>query len=404
MRKSNFILSLFLSFTALVLISCSDDDDNDNVNINPDVEMPETYSFEREGNSTVSFSGQTERILMGGEFGGELKNTNKSETELLSMYAHQEGNNDFSDPSLNASSKSLRSKTAASRDYYSANTTEANEIKNQIDGWISSQVIEIFPNWNTMAEAGQAGQIQEAGGGSVRYVNAKGLEYDQAIMKSLIGAVMTDQILNNYLSVSVLDEASNVENNDNDVTEEGKSYTTMEHKWDEAFGYLYGTDNQANPQLGQDSFLNKYLARVENDSDFTGIADEIYDAFKLGRAAIVAKNYELRDQQAEIIREKISEIIAIRAVYYLQQGKNNLSNDKGGAFHDLSEGFGFINSLQFTRKPNSNSPYLSKTEVDEILSTLLEGNGFWDVNEETLDELSNQIADRFDFTLDQAAN
>lgn len=404
MKRSNSILSLALGATALLLVSCSDDDDNGNIGSNPEVDMPATYSFERDGNSSVSYIGQTERLMMGDELGGSLKNTSKTETALLSMYAHQEGDNDFSDPSLNASSKSLRSKTAASRDFFSANTTDAQAIRNQIDAWISSQVTEVFPEWNTIAEAGQAGQIQEAGGGSVRYVNAKGLEYDQAVMKSLIGAVMADQMLNNYLSVSVLDEASNIENNDNDITEDGENYTTMEHKWDEAFGYLYGTDNPTNPELGQDSFLNKYLARVDNDSDFAGIADEIYNAFKLGRAAIVAKNYEVRDEQANIIREKVSEIIAIRAVYYLQQGKTNLPNDKGAAFHDLSEGVGFIYSLQFTRQPNSINPYFTKTEVDDMLSTLMEGNGFWDVSEDTLDELSNQIADRFNFTLEQAGS
>ncbi|MBZ9627899.1 DUF4856 domain-containing protein [Psychroflexus sp. CAK57W] len=400
MKKSNLITSLFLSFTVLLLISCEDDD---TVNV-PVLETPETYSFERNGNSTVSYGGQTTRIMMGNELDGALKNTSHTETELISMYAHQEGDADFSDADLNASGKSLRSKTAASKDYFSANTTEALAIRNQFDEWISSQVTEVFPNWNTMAAPGQAGQIQEAGGGSVRYVNAKGLEYNQAVLKSLIGALMTDQMLNNYLSTSVLDEGNNIENNNNEITEEGKNYTTMEHKWDEAFGYLYGTDNQTNPELGQDSFLNKYLARVENDPDFEGIAGDIYDAFILGRAAIVEKDYELRDQQAEIIREKISEIIGIRAVYYLQQGKNNIATDKGGAFHDLSEGFGFIYSLQFTRQPGSDSPYFSKAEVDTILSTLMEGNGLWDVSEDTLENLASQIAARFDFTLEQASS
>ncbi len=51
---------------------------------------------------------------------------------------------------------------------------------------------------------------------------------------------MTDQILNNYLSPAVLDAGDNVTKNDNDILADGKDYTTMEHKWDEAFGYLYG--------------------------------------------------------------------------------------------------------------------------------------------------------------------
>mgnify|MGYP000748150574 CR=1 FL=1 len=397
MLKNKTILSLGVA--AGLLFACSDDD---NVT-RSSVENPDSYEFTRDGASTVSFSGQTTRILMGNELNDALTDNSKSESDLLNMFAHQAGNDDFSDAALNASGKSLRSKTAASKDYFSANSTDANAIRNQFDGWISAQVNEVFPNWDQNAVEGQAGQIQEAGGGSVRYVNAKGLEYDQAIGKSLIGALMTDQMLNNYLSPAVLDEASNVEDNNNEVLEAGSNYTTMEHKWDEAFGYLYGNDDPVNPQLGQDDFLNKYLARVENDEDFTGIAGQVYNAFKLGRAAIVAGDYDLRDQQANVIREEISKVIGIRAVYYLQQGKNVLDNDKAAAFHDLSEGFGFIMSLQFTREPGTGQPYFSKDEVDTYLAQLLSGNGFWDITPATLDDISQQIANRFDFTVEQAA-
>ncbi|MBS3739224.1 DUF4856 domain-containing protein [Mesohalobacter halotolerans] len=398
MRRS--ILSL--SILALIFTSCSDDDSV--TTVSSDVEAPASYTFEREGQSTVSFSGQTTRILMGDELNTSLLDNTQTETELLSMFAHQQGDSDFLNNELNASDKNIRSKTAASRDFFFTNSTASNAIKTQFETWISEQVNEIFTAWDDTAAEGVAGQIQEAGGGSIRYVNAKGLEYNQAIIKGLIGALMTDQMLNNYLSPAVLDQADNIANNDNDITEEGKNYTTMEHKWDEAFGYLYGTDNPTNPQLNQDSFLNKYLSRVENDEDFAGIAQEIYDAFKLGRAAIVAKEYELRDQQAELIKEKVSEIIGIRSVYYLQQGKNFLANDKGAAFHDLSEGFGFIYSLKFTRQPNSDSPYFTANEVDTMLTSLLEGNGFWDVSEQTLDDFSDQIAARFNFTVEQAAD
>jgi len=124
----------------------------------------------------------------------------------------------------------------------------------------------------------------------------------------------------------------------------------------------------------------------------------------LGRAAIVAKDYTVRDAQAEIIREKVSLIIAVRAVFYLQNGKNTLGSDYASAFHDLSEGFGFIYSLQFTRKPGTSGPYFTKLEVDAYIAELMVGNGFWDVTSATLDEISDEIATRFGFTSAQAAN
>ncbi|KJD32774.1 hypothetical protein PW52_14935 [Tamlana sedimentorum] len=384
-------------------VSCSSDDNGGDSG----VVAPASYSFTRDGESTVDFNGQTTRILMGEEFLSALTETSNSEAVLDAMFAHAEGESDFSDADLNASDKNIRSKTAASTDYFSANTTDASAIKADFDSWIAAQVDEVFPNWDTDAVSGTAGKIQEAGGGSTRYVNAKGLEYNQAINKSLIGGLMVDQALNNYLSPTVLDAGTNLADNDADIVADGKSYTNMEHKWDEAYGYVYGLNADAtnpNADLGADSFLNKYIGRVEDDADFAGIADDIYQAFKLGRAAIVAKNYDVRDAQAEIIKEKISEVIGVRAVYYLLQGKLNLGVDYASAFHDLSEGFGFVYSLQFTRQPNSDEPYFTKAEVDAFIATLTDGNGFWDISTDDLDAMATEIASRFNFTTEQAGS
>ncbi len=396
----------FLSL--LFLVSCDDDSDSK-------VIAPESYSFLRNGSSTVSFSGQTTRILMAEEFVSALKNTNASETDLLYMFRNRDENGNNIDPfqsaDLNESTKSIRSKVAASIDFFFTNTSESAQITNQFEEWISGQISEVFANEEVLATPGVAGQI--ADGSSFRYISGEGLEYNQAIGKSLIGALMLDQIVNNYLSPAILDEADNRSNNDAEILEDGKSYTTMEHKWDEAFGYLFGKSNSPeNPiaDLGSDDdFLNKYVGRVNDDNDFMGIGQEIFDAFKLGRAAIVANSYEIRDQQADIIKEKLSEVIAIRAVFYLQQGKNALPTDVnptafGPAFHDLSEGIGFLYSLRFTRKSGSNESYFTRAEVDGFVDSLLNNaNGLWSVSSQTLDNISETIADKFDFTVAQAA-
>ena len=395
MKKVLLTLALAVS-----IISCDNNNKEEIGTI-----APSTYKFERNGTTSVSFDGQTTRIKMGGEFISALNNTSETVATLNAKFAHTEGENNFSDATLNASSKNIRSKTAASTDFFASNTTDATAIKAQFDNWIAAQVNDVFPNWDVDASAGVAGKIQESGGGSTRYINEKGLEYNQIINKGLIGALMVDQILNNYLSTAVLDEASNVSDNDADVLLSGKNYTSMEHKWDEAFGYLYGNEPDVTaPVLVQDSFLNKYLSRVTTDTDFNTIATDIYNAFKLGRAAIVNKDYVTRDAQAAILKEKISEIIAIRAVYYLQQAKGSLTPNRQDAFHDLSEGIGFVYSLQFTRKSNSQDAYFTKAEVDGFMSTLQAGNGFWDVTSTTLDEISNAIAAKFNFTVEQAGS
>ena len=379
----------------------------------PEVIAPASYSFERNGATTVFYDGQSERLAMGGEFGSALKDDSKSATDLAELYANQDANgNDvdpFANPLLNASTKSLRSKTADSYLYFSSNASESAQIKADFDGWIQAQADDVFPNFSTLAAIGTAGQI--ADGSSVRYVNSLGLEYDQAIIKGLIGAVMTDQMLNNYLDPGVLDAGNNTVDNDNGVLYTDKNYTTMEHKWDEGYGYLFGGAlDGANPlsSLGSDdSFLNKYFGKVSSDSDFSSIAQDTYDALKLGRAAIVAGNYTVRDEQADLVRDLVSKVIGIRSVYYLEAGATALDGgDMGGAFHDLSEGFGFIYSLQFTHNPNTDAPYFSRNEVNDMLDDLMNasGNGFWDVSTTDLRTISADIASRFDFTVIQVTN
>ncbi len=396
-----FFISAF-TISSLVFVSCSSDS-----TVDDSVTAPETYTFLREGETSVSFSGQTTRIAMAEELIDALNDNSYTEEQIDGMFTNT--GSYFSDADLNSSTKVIRSKVAASTDFFSANTTDATVIKEEFDSWIAEQVADVYTSYDVSAEAGVAGQLQEAGGGSIRYINGKGVELNQIFAKGLIGGLMVDQMLNNYLGTTVLDGTSNenVQDNDEDTLEDDANYTTMEHKWDEAYGYLYGAETApAVPVLGADSFLNKYLSRVADDSDFATIAQDIYDAFKLGRAAIVAKDYNVRNEQAEIIREKISEVVGVRAVYYLQAGKDLLSSDKASAFHDLSEGLGFVYSLQFTRQPNSTEPYFTKTEVDGFLSDLLDtGNGLWETTtEDTLDTISTAIAAKFNFTVEEAAN
>ena len=406
---------LFLLATTAFFASCSDDDNtipmtDDDQGTDPVIEAPLTYNFERDGATTVDFNGQTTRILMAEEIVDALLDFDNTTAEsLLAKFNHEEGVANFEDTDLNASSKNLSSKTAASRDYFATNTAEAATIRATFEEYLERQVTDIFPGELEIASPGVAGQL--ADGSATRWVDGNGLEFNQLWTKGMIGALMTDQMLNNYLSVAVLDETDNRANNNEAVLAEGKNYTTMEHKWDEAYGYLFGTSQDtANPlaTLGaDDSFLNKYLGRVESDADFAGIAQEIYDAFKLGRAAIVGRDYELRDQQAAIIREAVSEIIAIRAVYYLQQGKNGIEAENyGTAFHDISEGWGFIYSLRFTRDTVNDAPYFTREEVDGMLTALMADgdNGLWDITPETLDAISAQIAAKFSFTIEQAGS
>ena len=402
-------ITLGLLVTAGIAACSSDDDSSENIQ----VEAPASYIFTRDGSSSVSFGGQTTRIRMAEALVSNLTDPGVSLEKLNAQFDHQEGVSNFEDEDLNTSDKSIRSKVAASYDFFNANNTESIAIKTTFENWIENQVDQVFTRWMDPASKGVAGSIEEGGSNpATRYVTGQGLELNQAFAKGLIGALMLDQAINNYLSPGILDQADNRENNDAGVVADGKNYTTMEHKWDEAYGYVYGTSVDAqnpNTTIGEDdNFLNKYIGRVENDDDYTGIATDIFEAFKLGRAAIVAGAYDVRDEQAVILQNKLSEIIAIRSIYYLQQGKSKIEAstiDYADAFHDLSEGYGFIYSLQFTKNTETGTPKVNSDQVDEWLSEILPDNdGFWVVTPEALQSVSEEIAEIYDIDIEKAGS
>jgi hypothetical protein len=380
---------LFLAFCFITFSTgCEDDDDGSSF-----IEVPNTYAFERGNASTVSFSGQSTRIAMAEEVASAMKDFTKTEDDINNMFRNPDGVDPFASAALNAETKSVRSKVAVSEDLFSTNAVASAEVKADFDGWITAQVNDVFPNQGELAAPGQAGQIDDEG--SVRYVNSRGLEYNQAFVKGLIGGLMYDQIVNNYLSTAVLDVNTSRADNDAKTTEPDKSYTYMEHRWDEAYGYLFGAS--ADPTQGledlqsADSFLNKYVGRVENDTDYTGIATRIEAAFRTGRAAIVANDYDERNRQIGIIKDALSDVIFIRSIFYLKQGEAALRATpirRGPAFHDLSEGYGFIYSLRFIpglqTDPDAAGGYLEALNTSSL-------NGFWDINPDVLTNMANDI-------------
>ena len=350
--------------------------------VNDDPLPPAEYEFTRNGISTVYYSGQTARLKMTGELHSAFSDTSESETDILAMFNEGTG---FSDDSLNSSGKNVGGKTAASS--YASTT-----VKLQIQAFISRVVNDVFPNYNNDASAGVAGKYTDPGGRTV-HIDGKGFEMNQVFTKSLMGALVTDQIINGYLWRGKLDAGTNIANNDNLVfeyqspTASNMNVTKMEHYWDEGFGYLYGEDNQYSHDVGNGVLVAKYLGK----GDVSGLDVEIYNAFKLGRAAIVAGDYELKDKQAKVIKLGISKVIGYRAASYLRLGGTNIGNDLwANAFHALSEGYGFILSLQFTMKDDG-KPYFTNTEVNQMLAELEKDNGFWSRTSAELNAMADKI-------------
>ena len=367
--------------------------------------LPEEYSFTRNGVSTVYYTGQTARLEMATELKGHMNDTSSTKDELDTMFNSGTG---FDDSTLDASGKKVGNKTASS-------PVASATVKPLFDSWIEDFVSNVAPAViaGTTASSGVAGSYTDikadgTNGRTVK-VNAKGFELNQIFSKGLIGAFQVDQIVNNYLSFTKLDGAR--EDNDNDVygykNDQAENYITkMEHYWDEGFGYLNGLDSQFKAGLGtvadgrDTANLNYYLNKVNSQSNEEGISQKIYDAFIHGRAAIVAKDYDERDKQAAIASAEISKVIGYKAQSYLRDGAEDITaGNWADALHALSEGYGFILGLQFTKNSDGN-PYMTNEEVNSLLDRLSAGDGgFWERTVEELSTMADEIAQGTGLTL-----
>ncbi|ELR71598.1 hypothetical protein C900_02513 [Fulvivirga imtechensis AK7] len=319
--KYKLLLSLLIVGT---LFSCGDDDD-----AQPTLEVPQTYEFTRDGQSTVNFQGQTDRLNMVSEMKAYLSTGDAGETlelqKLLNMYSNE--NSPFEDPALNASTKQLKDKTFE---------TEKKTFEELFDA-------AAIASTKGDAAAGVAGRIAR-GSGKTILVNEKGQEFTQLIEKGLMGAVFYSQIYNSYLS-----DAKTGDDVDNTNLESGKNYTKMEHHWDEAFGY-WGVPTDfpnGNPVLPDE--YKRFWANYTNGRDaLLGTNKTLMDAYLTGRAAIVAKRYDIKNEQKEIIYEAHELVAAGTAVHYINEALDYFGQNQGDFLHVLSEAYAFVKALEYS--------------------------------------------------------
>ncbi|NIJ45674.1 hypothetical protein FHR24_002142 [Wenyingzhuangia heitensis] len=400
MRITKLTLAVLVA-TGTLFTSCSSDDNNkiedvlkftktlDDIDTSG-LTIPTNYEFTRNQETTVNFSGQTTRLNQVVEIGALMTTVDPipTQTDFTNRFNQA---TEFTDTSLNGS-KNVRSKVAASVGLFSDNTSASDAIKADFDGYLTNQL-------TVLASKEEAAQGVAGIYDGKRFLNEKGLEYNQAFYKGLIGALAMDQTLNHYFNR--LDDNFDGTNayktaNDAGTLVSEANYTTMEHHFDEAYGYVYGAGDA-------DKLLGHYLEEITGQSYFANIPEIVKNAFIIGRAAVVAKQYEARDAAIEVLRYQLSKIPAARGVYYLQKAKGSIDGeDSRAAFHALSEAYGFIYSLQFTYNPLTNEPYFTKAESEALVNKLYGStNGFYDLTAEKLEELSEEIVAKYDFTIEQ---
>ena len=363
MKKLLFNINAILILFAFIFVSCDTDNEEDELI----VVAPANYEFVRDGASTVSFSGQTARLNMADEIYSALNTNTFTKAQLLEMFNDGKG---FSTDALNNSGKKVGSKTASGCNHGALAVTKA-RYTDMLEDFADN----VIPAWTATASDGSAGLLTDSK--RTINVNAKGWEVDQTFIKGIIGGMCVDQIVNNYIDPCQLDSGTRRDDNTNGILSSGKNYTDMEHKWDEGFGYLYGLegDNLANAggsPSGSGSLLMKYFKKVNDEGGYEpGIGQVVYDAFIMGRTAIVNKDYDLRDQQAAIIKVELSKVIGYYAIHYMNDYVAKLeAGNVAKAHHSLSEGWGFLLSLQFTNNGND-EPFMDKATVEYFLANYM---------------------------------
>jgi DNA-binding beta-propeller fold protein YncE len=226
---------------------------------------------------------------------------------------------------------------------------------------------------------GTAGVVVSSDGTKAYLMNGNGLEYTQIIEKGLMGACLYYQSATVYLG----NDKMNV---DNTMVTAGEG-TTMQHHWDEAFGY-FGVPIDFPTNSDGLAFWGKYC----NDRNaILGTNIPIMNNFLKGRAAIANNDLTARDE-AIIEIQKNWELISVgTAIHYLNAAVSNF-NDDALRNHALSEAAAFIYSLQFN--PNKK---VTNANVNDLL-TLIGGDSafsnmnFYTVTEANLEAAKNQLA------------
>lgn len=293
-------------------------------NTTPTYTVPTTYNFtDASGNSTVSYSGQTDRLNQLSEMVVLMKTGNSTPLDaqvLKDMFSNENGNGNgnFSF----TSTKQLKNKCFAAD-------------QPLFEGFIDALAAASVDHASTAAD-GQAGTLTT---GSSNYLfDANGIEQVQLIEKGLMGAVFMNQALNVYFG----DGKMNVDNTAAVDVSAGKYYTTMEHHFDEAFGY-FGVDTDF-PTTIPSRFWGKYCNK--QNATLNANAD-MMDQFLRGRAAITGKVLADRDAAIQAIRTEWEEISAYQAMSYLDEAVANFGSDNAKFLHVLSEAWAFAWNLRY---------------------------------------------------------
>ena len=322
-------VAVFAFLSLFIFSACEDNNNDDDEPAVTKITEPATYTFNSrfsEGVSSVSYTGQVVRNLLINDIKTQMGTDagSKNPATLLSMMA----NDDASRVILSKGDLS----TVQSK-YHDIATSNLNDRLDAVESIT-------IPGYNATAKTLISGWLQESA--STGKIRANGLDFAQMTQKTMWGAISYWQATSKYMS--------KIPTDDNSVAVDGKTYTVMEHHWDESFGYFgaaldYNTgytddnDRKSSPYYdsngdGKIDFLSEYnigwavtaakrdLCTGCGDYDYT---KTIFDAYIKGRTMIV--NQEPLDQilaQRDIIMETWEKVVAAVTMHYINDTANEI--------------------------------------------------------------------------------
>lgn len=347
------VLAVTAITCSAIVISCSKDDDDFNYTV------PDSYNY-----SNVEFAEATATVNMWQGFQTYL---GRGATRQLSQdtvnFLWNNTNNAFTSEfisnlpntpaQINASGFTLVSKTS-----------DAADIKALADS-----MVKVSASYNTAGGEGKPGKQ------GTRLFNYSGFEFNQGVAKGLMGALVLAKV-KQHLDASV--------GADNNTVVAGKG-TAMEHEWDMAFGYVgipitYDTTKSyPGTDVARPLGVGGYFAERGKYIKAGGI---VYEAFRKGRAAIAAKDYNARNAAINTIKEYIEKTFAAACYYYITHPQ--AITDKPAQLHELSEGRGFIIALKY-RAVNSKLTAANYQTLVDILG--VSQNAYALINDATFAKL-----------------
>lgn len=315
-------------------------------------DVPTTYNF-----TNVDYSGQTYRLAMITALVSEVKKGNTpgttlNATQLKNMYSNI--GNPFANDTLNASGKQLKDKTFA---------PDQSVLEAYLDEAATASVA------NAAATNGTAGIITY---GTKSYlVDANGIEYKEAVEKTLQGALIYYQITAVYLS--------------EDKIGAQVVLADRQHHWDEAFGYFGVPIDYPTNTTGL-----QHVGKYANDcNSLLGNATAVMNAFIKGRAALNNGDEATVASQVSIIRENLEKGVAATAVHYINGALANVS-DAPTLHHNLSEGYFLIKSLKYNPVKK-----ITDTQIQTLVNYF--GGNFYTLSTTDLQAAKNLLSTIYGF-------